>query len=125
MENLDNDLVCLLFYPMIHLQHFTSKFKLALKCHLVFHYVQKESRTVNSCSVCLHGADVYDFGFLNSFVHDLDFSRVHVYDHQTWGLSNSEQTKEWAWTTDLKELHERLVFQTGIETTCSNLTRRS
>ena len=51
----------------------------------------------------LHGSDVYDFGFQNLFVHGLDFGRVHVCDHWAWGISISEHTKEWAWTTDPKE----------------------
>ena len=54
----------------------------------------------------LHGADFH--GFQNSFVHDLDFGRVHVYDHQTLGLSISEQTKVWDGTHRPKGTSQKL-----------------
>ena len=42
-------------------------------------------------------------GSQRSFIHDLDFGRVHVYDHQAWGLSISEQTKVMNGTPSLQE----------------------
>ena len=63
-------------------------------------YRKRSSMTIHSASHCITWCrcsrmymDVN--GSQRSFIHDLDFGRVHVYDHRAWGLSISEQTKVW------------------------------
>ena len=63
-------------------------------------YRKRSSMTIHSASHCITWCrcsriymDVN--GSQRSFIHYLDFGRVHVYDHPAWGLSISEQTKVW------------------------------